>query len=169
MGLFKYIRQDFETGNLIRIYYGGKGSQAIILFRLSQYLYQHHLKTLAFLIKNRNIRLTGCDIDPNAQIGKGLKIGHPVGIVISGKAVLGEHVIVHTGVVLGTQHKVKWDSNVHVGNNVEIGVGAKLLGDITIGDNVIIGANAVVLSDIPSNHIAVGIPALAKEMKELIQ
>ena len=163
MGLLKYIKQDFESGNLLRLYFGGKGSQAIILFRLSQYYYQHNHKVLSFLIKNRNIRLTGCDIDPAAQIGKGLKIGHPVGIVISGKAVLGENVIVHTGVVIGTQHKEKWDANVHIGNDVELGVGAKLLGDITIGDHVIVGANAVVLSDVPSDSIAVGIPAKVKE------
>lgn len=155
----KFIRQDFPKGNLFRIYFGGKGSQAILLFRLSQYFYQHKMHTLAFLTKNRCIRLTGCDIDPAATIGKGLKIGHPVGIVISGKAVLGENVTIQSGVVIGTKDKEKWDANVHIGNQVEIGAGAKLLGDITIGDEAKIGANAVVFQDVPEKAIAVGIPA----------
>ena len=159
MGLFRYIKQDFPNRGFIRTYFGGKGSQAIILFRLSQYLYNHNLKTLSFLIKNRNIRLTGCDIDPAATIGKGVRIGHPVGIVISGKAVVGENVLIHDGVLMGTKNYEEWNSNVHVGDNVEIGSGAKLMGNITIGKDAIIGANAVVIEDVPEGSIAVGIPA----------
>jgi serine O-acetyltransferase len=49
-----------------------------------------------------------------------------------------------------------------VGNNVDIGAGAKLLGPIRIGDNVHIGANAVVLRDVPDNSVAVGVPAVVK-------
>ena len=54
-----------------------------------------------------------------------------------------------------------------IGNNVDIGAGAKVLGPITIGDNVVIGANAVVLSDVPSNSVAVGVPAVVKTRNKM--
>ena len=159
MGLLKYLMQDFDSNNLFWYYFCSNGSQATIIMRWSQWLHNHGMTALALLAKNKNVRRNGCDIHPQAVIGRGVLIGHPVGIVISGKAEIGENVIIQSGVVLGTKNHDAWDSNVKVGNNCYLGAGAKLMGNITIGDNTVIGANAVVFHDVPADSTAVGIPA----------
>jgi serine O-acetyltransferase len=85
-------------------------------------------------------------------------IEHIGGIVISGDAVFGDDCVVRNGVTVGLRHRQERGSP-HIGNRVDIGAGAKLLGPIRIGDDVAIGANAVVLCDVPDGCIAVGIPA----------
>lgn len=151
--------QDFESRNIIKLWFSSKSNQAVITFRLSQWLYKHNLKLLANLIKNRNIMLTGADIAPSAQIGAGLRIGHPAGIVISGKAKIGQNLFIQNCVTIGTRDHEKWDANVVIGDSVEIGSGAKILGNISVGDYAKIGANAVVLTNIPEGGTAVGVPA----------
>lgn len=89
-----------------------------------------------------------------AQIGGGLRIPHNIGIVISGKAVIGRNCEILHRVTIGTSSKNKAP---HIGDNVFIGAGAKVIGNITIGDNVKIGANAVVTKDVRSNCTIVGI------------
>ncbi len=101
---------------------------------------------------------SGAEIPCEARIGRGLRIDHSHGIVISGDAWLGDDVILRNGVTIGLRHTGTRGSPV-IGDRVDIGTGAKILGTIRIGDDVGIGANAVVLCDVPSNSIAVGVPA----------
>lgn len=100
--------------------------------------------------------VTGAEIDLNCQIGGGLLIPHPNGIVIHPEAVLGCNCLIFQQVTIG----VAGGKGVAViGGNVDVGAGAKILGSITVGDHVKIGANAVVLNNVDSNSTVVGIPA----------
>ena len=113
---------------------------------------------IARYISEKAKRKTGIEIHPGAIIGKGLFIDHGSGVVIGETAIVGDNVTLFHGVTLGGTGKEKGKRHPTIGNNVFIGTGAKLLGNITIGDNVKIGANAVVLKDVPSNTTVVGVP-----------
>jgi len=105
--------------------------------------------------------LTGIDLPCEVTLGQRLKIEHFGDIIISGDTVIGDDVVIRNGVTIGLR-RTGVRGAPRIGNRVDIGAGAKILGDITIGDDVAIGANAVVLKDIPANSIAVGIPAQIK-------
>lgn len=98
-------------------------------------------------------------IGVGADIGRRLTIEHSGAIVIHGNAVIGDDCVVRQGVTIGNRHLSDPFGAPVIGNRVNIGAGAKLLGRIRIGDDVQIGANAVVLKDIPAGCIAVGVPA----------
>jgi serine O-acetyltransferase len=108
--------------------------------------------------------VTGIELPCEAQIGRNLVIDHHGGIIVSGFAKLGDDCRIRSGVVIGLS-RVDDPCAPVIGNNVDIGAGAKLLGRITIGDNVIIGANAVVVRDVPSNCVASGVPAVIRRRK----
>jgi serine O-acetyltransferase len=101
--------------------------------------------------------LTGIHLPRGAKIGAGLRIWHWGGVELNPETVIGENCTLRHGVTIGNRLS---DHDVPViGDNVDIGVGAVIMGDINIGNNVSIGANAVVLCDVPDNHTAVGVPA----------
>lgn len=102
--------------------------------------------------------LTGIELPCEATLGRRFRIDHFGGIVISGDAVFGDDCVIRNGVTVGLRHAGQRGAPT-VGNRVDIGAGAKILGAIRIGDDVLIGANAVVLIDVPSNSVAVGVPA----------
>jgi serine O-acetyltransferase len=102
--------------------------------------------------------LTGIEFPCEVSIGRRVRIDHFGGIVISGDTVLGDDVILRNGVTIGLKRTGERGAPV-IGNRVDIGAGAKILGAIRIGDDVSIGANAVVITDVPSNSLAVGVPA----------
>jgi serine O-acetyltransferase len=110
------------------------------------------------LLKALSQILTGIDLPCEVTIGRRFKIEHFGGIIVSGDAVFGDDVVIRNGVTVGLRRTGIPGAPV-IGNRVDIGAGAKILGAITIGDDVAIGANAVVLEDVPSNFIAVGVPA----------
>lgn len=161
--LYDYIRQDFpglSFWGILKKYIGSRGLQAVILFRISSYFYTKGHAHIADLIRNKCIKNTGADIGPSAKIGKGLSIGHPVGVVITGNAEIGDNCFLLSGVVIGSKSNVVGGGYITIGSNAYIGSGAKIVGkSILIGDNVTIGANAVVLNDIPTGSTCVGIPA----------
>ena len=115
------------------------------------YKKDHHF--LARLIAKRARRITGIEIHPGAKIDKGLFIDHGMGVVIGETAVVGKDVTIYHGVTLGgtTMDPVKRHPTVE--DNVMIGAGAKVLGNITIGKNSKIGANVVVKTDVPANSV----------------
>jgi len=113
---------------------------------------------VARLISQINRFLTGIEIHPGARIGQGVFIDHGMGVVIGETAVIGDNVTLYQGVTLGGTGKEKGKRHPTVGNNVVIGAGAKVLGNITIGDNVKIGAGSVVLRSVPPNCTVVGVP-----------
>jgi serine O-acetyltransferase len=101
--------------------------------------------------------VTGAEIDLTTQIGGGLLIPHPNGIVIHPDAVVGPNCLIFQQVTLGSGGPI--EGCPRLGGHVDVGAGAKILGGVTIGDHARIGANAVVLTDVPAGATAVGIPA----------
>lgn len=99
--------------------------------------------------------VTGADIPLNCDIGGGLLIPHPNGIVLHSKVKVGPNCLILQQVTLGDRN----GGVPALGGHVDIGAGAKLLGAITVGNHTVIGANSVVLKDVPDYHVAVGVPA----------
>lgn len=133
--------------------------RAQFYYKISKYFYKHKMYFLARLISEFAKRRTGIEIHPGATIGKNLFIDHGMGVVIGQTAIIGNDVTMFHGVTLGgTGNEKTKKRHPTIGNNVFIGSGAKVLGNITIGDNVRIGANAVVLKNVEKNRTIVGIP-----------
>ena len=126
--------------------------------KLSSFLYKIKLFFLARLISEFAKGRTGIEIHPGAKIGKNLFIDHGTGVVIGETTVIGDNVTIFHGVTLGGINNTKGKRHPTIGNNVYIGCGAKILGNIVIEDNVKIGANSVVLTNIKANSTVVGIP-----------
>lgn len=143
---------------IIKWYIIDVGVRAVILYRLSNFFYKKKFALIAQLIKNYNIRVTGAEIAQNCVIGPGLFIAHPNGIVIGGKARIGNNLSLHQQVTIGLANP-KEIKNPKIGNGVYVGCGAKILGDIKIGNNCIIGANSVVNKNFGDGNLIVGIPA----------
>ena len=134
------------------------GLHALIYYRLAHVFYKMHLFFLARLLSQGGRFFTGIEIHPGAQIGKRFFIDHGLGVVIGETAIVGDDVLLYQGSTLGGTGIVKGKRHPTIGNNVVIGAGAKVLGNIIIGDNSYIGANAVVIKDVPSNSTVVGVP-----------
>ncbi|MEQ1930813.1 MAG: serine acetyltransferase [Parvularculaceae bacterium] len=101
--------------------------------------------------------VTAADIPLTVQIGGGLKILHPTGIVIHPDATIGVNCLLMQQATLGAREGV--DGVPRLGDHVDVGAGAKLLGPISIGDHARVGSNAVVLINVPTGMTAVGVPA----------
>ena len=125
---------------------------------ISHFLYKKNLLFLARLISQIARFLTGIEIHPGATLGAGILIDHGMGVVIGETAELGDRITIYHGTTLGGTGKEKWKRHPTVGNNVVIGAGSKVLGNIKIGSNSKIGANSVVLDDVPEGATVVGIP-----------
>ncbi|MFB3919135.1 MAG: serine O-acetyltransferase EpsC [Candidatus Velamenicoccus archaeovorus] len=134
------------------------GLQALVMHRIAHALYRMRVPFLPRLLSQVSRFFTGVEIHPAAQIGDGLFIDHGMGVVIGETSVVGKNVTLYQGVTLGGTGKEKGKRHPNIGDNVVIGTGAKVLGNITVGDNSYIGANAVVLKDVPPNATVVGVP-----------
>ncbi|HHT38729.1 MAG TPA: serine O-acetyltransferase [Mollicutes bacterium] len=132
--------------------------KAIIRYRIANFFYRKKRFYIGRFISERTKRKTGIEIHPGATIGENLFIDHGMGVVIGETAVIGNNVTIFYGVTLGGTGKEKGKRHPTIEDNVIIGTGAKILGNITIGSNSKIGANAVVLNDVPKNATVVGIP-----------
>jgi serine O-acetyltransferase len=168
--VFENIREDWHTyqRDITR-----QGFWVMLVYRFGRWRYT---------IKSRWIRLpfsflykvlylfiqiiTGIELPCEVKVGRHFTIEHFGGIVVSGDASFGDDVIIRNGVTVGLRHTGVRGSPI-IGNRVDIGAGAKLLGPIQIGDDVAIGANAVVIKDVPANSIAVGVPARIIQKKSL--
>lgn len=138
--------------------------KAQLYYKISHYFYKKKLYFIARLISERAKRKTGIEIHPGAKIGKGLFIDHGCGVVIGETTVIGDDVLIYHGVTLGGTGKDKGKRHPTIKNNVIIGCGAKILGNIIIGENSKVGANSVVIKDVPANSTVVGIPGKIKEV-----
>jgi len=135
------------------------GFWAIIFHRAAHRLYKRKLFFLARLISQLSRSLTGIEIHPGAKIGKRFFIDHGAGVVIGETCEIGDDVLLYQGVTLGGTGKDAGKRHPTLGNNVLVGVGAKILGPFKVGDNSRIGAGSVVLDEVPDNCTVVGIPA----------
>lgn len=126
------------------------GFQAVVLYRLAHWFKRRGIPFFGPLVARINLFLTGVDIGPGAEIGPGLRISHGTGLVIGGYAKIGAGALLLHGVTIGSPHPGRVEKMPRIGDNVFIGAGAKVIGDIAVGDDVFIGVNAIVARDIPS-------------------
>lgn len=133
------------------------GVKAIIYYRIANFLYRHKLIFLSKIIMYTVRCRFAIDIHPGCSIGKRLFIDHGVGVVIGETTIIGDDCTIYQGVSLGGTGKEKGKRHPTIKDNVIIGAGAKVLGNITIGSNCKIGANTVVLTDVKDNMTIVGV------------
>src|ERR1022692_5342021 len=134
------------------------GLHALWGFCFHHWLWIHGWQFPARCLSQLARLITSIEIHPGAQIGRRLFIDHGMGVVIGETTIVGDDVTLYQGVTLGGTGKETGKRHPTLGNNVVVGAGAKILGNITIGDNSYIGANAVVIKNVPSNSTVVGIP-----------
>src|ERR1700727_266154 len=166
ISFFHSVREDvatvFEADPAARFYLEVlicyPGLHAVWAHRLSHWLWRHGLRFLARLNSQFARLFTGIEIPPGAELGQRLFIDHGSGTVIGETAIVGNDVTLYQGVTLGGTGKEKGKRHPTLGNNISIGSGAKLLGNITIGDNCRVGAGSVVLRNVPANSTIVGVP-----------
>lgn len=160
--MFENIREDWRTHGR-RLSCQGLWSMAV--YRYGNWAYsirgrwlRRPFTLLYMLLRPICEVLTGIELTHKTTLGRRFRIYHFGGIIINENAVFGDDCAIHQGVTVGNRSVV--DRGVPIfGNRVNIGAGAKILGGIRIGDDVLIGANAVVITDVPSDSIAVGVPA----------
>lgn len=150
--------KDPAARNIFEVIWLYPGFKILVYHRIAHFFYRHKKFFIARMISQKGRRKTGIEIHPGATIGKRLFIDHGMGIVIGETAVVGDDVTIYHQATLGGTGKDKVKRHPTVGNNVLIGTGAKVLGNITIGDNAKIGAGAVVLKDVEANTTVVGVP-----------
>jgi serine O-acetyltransferase len=163
--MFDNIRAD------LRAYdgrWGAQGFWAMVVYRFGRWRYGvrpaivRKLFSGLYRVLFKLVQiLTGIEFPCEAVVGRNFIIDHFGGIIVSGYARFGDDCRIRNGVVVGLRRVDEKCAPV-IGNHVDIGAGAKLLGPIRVGSNVEIGANAVVLCDVPDNSIAVGVPAVVK-------
>lgn len=132
------------------------GVKAIFWYKIAHFLYQRRLRLAAEWIMYLVRKFHGIEIHPAAKIGKRLFIDHGTGVVIGETAIIGDDCLIYQGATLGGTGKEHAKRHPTLGNNVMVGAGAKILGNITIGDNAKIGANAVVLHHVAAGETVVG-------------
>lgn len=152
------FERDPAARNWLEVLFCYPGWQAIFCHRMAHGLYCLGVPFIPRLISHLARFLTGIEIHPGAKIGKGVLIDHGMGVVIGETAIVGDYALIYQGVTLGGTGKETGKRHPTLGENVIVGSGAKVLGNIHIGDHVRIGAGSVVLRDIPSNCTVVGIP-----------
>ena len=163
--MFENIRHDLKSHGGR---WGAQGFWVLVIYRFGRWRYNvrpallRKLFSLIYRVLYTLVQImTGIEFPCEVQIGRNFVIDHFGGIVVSGYAKFGDNCRIRNGVVVGLR-RVDDPCAPTIGNNVDIGTGAKILGPISIGNNVVIGANAVVLVDVPDNSIAVGVPATIK-------
>ena len=159
VSVFKYLRLIFSYRLM-----------PVILLRLSQWLRGKKIPFVSDLLSMINFILFGLEAAKQCQIGPGLIIPHSQGVIL-GADKIGINATIFSCVTLGAKNlgvPFRKSERPVIGNNVTIGSGAKILGGVVIGDNSIIGANAVVTVDVPTNSLAVGVPAVIKIKEKLV-
>ena len=152
------FERDPAARNWLEVLFCYPGLQALLFHRLGHWLYIIGIPFIPRLISHIARFLTGIEIHPGAAIGCGVFIDHGMGVVIGETAIVGDYALIYQGVTLGGTGKESGKRHPTLGENVVVGAGAKVLGNIQIGNNVRIGAGSVVLRDVPSNCTVVGVP-----------
>ncbi|WP_102338153.1 serine O-acetyltransferase [Collinsella provencensis] len=166
MSFIATIREDIQrvqeqdpaaqSGPVIFLTY--PGLHAKWMHTPEHWLWKHGLRGVARVLSQITRFFTGVEIHPAAQLGRRFFIDHAMGVVIGETTIVGDDCVLYQGVTLGGTGNESGKRHPTLGNNVTVGAGAKVLGNITIGDNVRIGGNSVVVKDVPSDSTVVGIP-----------
>ena len=167
INLVKLIKEDFATvkrndpalHSPFELLFNYPGLWALFFHRIAHWFYIKGLRFLPRFVSALGMFLTMIDIHPGARIGRRVFIDHGVGVVIGETTIIGDDVLIYQQVTLGGVSTSKGKRHPTLENNVVIGAGAKVLGNITIGSNSKVGANSVVIKDVPADSTAIGIPA----------
>jgi serine O-acetyltransferase len=144
--------------DVARLLYHHVPLRAIAWFRLASLLREIGVRGAPGMIQRRMMRVFGLELSAGAEIGGGLYIAHPVGVVIQAERI-GRNATVIAGVTVGYRQGYHWP---RLGDDVYLGAGCRVIGDVELGSGARIGANAVVLRDVPAGATAVGVPANAR-------
>lgn len=166
MGFVATIREDIQAvrehdpaaQNGFVIFLSYPGLHAKWMHTPEHWLWDHGAKSLARVISQVTRFFTGVEIHPAAQLGRRLFIDHAMGVVIGETTIVGDDCVLYQGVTLGGTGKESGKRHPTLGNNVTVGAGAKVLGNIHLGDGVKVGGNSVVVKDVPDDCTVVGIP-----------
>ena len=166
MGFCRSLRKDIKAAfehdpaavSTLEILLAYPGFHARQCHRIAHTLFRWHIPFLPRFISHISRFLTGIEIHPGAKIGEGFFIDHGMGVVIGETSVIGDNVTLYQGVTLGGTSHLRAKRHPTLGDNVVVGVGAQLIGDITIGENSKVGAGSVVVSSVPANATVVGVP-----------
>jgi serine O-acetyltransferase len=163
--MFENLRDDYRAHDRN---WGAQGFWAMAVYRFGRWRYGvkpavlRKLFSLVYHLLYKFVQIvTGIELPCEVKLGRNFVIDHFGGIIISGYAQFGDNCRIRNGVVVGLR-RIEEKRAPIIGDNVDIGSGAKLLGPIRVGNNVLIGANAVVLCDVPDNCLAVGVPAVIR-------
>ena len=144
----------------LRLYIGYTAYRACVSYRVAHYLYTTGHPTLALYLSQRALARTGAEIHPGAHIGPGIRMIHPVGVVIGEGAIIGANITLLSGVVIGERGGEHGRNGFpRIGENVRLYSGARVLGPVTLGDGAVVGANSVVVRDVSPHTTVVGAPA----------
>ena len=163
---FEQIKEDIKTiyekdpaaGNILEVLLCYPGLHALISHRIAHKLRYWNIPVIPRLISYWSRIFTGIEIHPGARIGRRFFIDHGMGVVIGETTIIGDDVLLYQGVTLGGTGKEHGKRHPTIENNVIVGAGAKVLGNLTIGENSRIGAGSVVVDNVPQNATVVGIP-----------
>ena len=157
--------KDPAANNLAEVLFCYPGLQALISHRIAHKLAYWGIPFIPRYISYLTRIITGIEIHPRARIGRRFFIDHGEGVVIGETTIIGDDVLIYQQVTLGGTGNEHGKRHPTIGNNVIIGAGAKILGNITIGDNVRVGAGSVVVDDVPEHCTVVGIPGRVVQQK----
>jgi len=174
VNIWKLIKKDFAAvrnrdpafKNKIELLYAYPGVWALVSYRIANALYKKGFKRFARFIMSVSQLFTNIDIHPGATIKQNVFIDHGIGVVIGETAIIGNNVTIYQGVTLGGVSLNPGKRHPTVEDDVTIGAGAKILGNITVGKGSKIGANSVVVKDIPPYSTVVGIPGKVIKRKD---
>lgn len=166
MGAWTTLRKDLQAvldrdpaaRSSVEVLVAYPGFHALMAHRVSSRLWQRRHKLAARALSHLSRGITGIEIHPGAQIGRGVFIDHGMGVVIGETSVIGDNCTLYHGVTLGGTSWRQEKRHPTLGDDVVVGAGAKLLGPIEVGSGARIGANSVVVKDVPPAATVVGIP-----------
>lgn len=153
------------VGGAIEVILSYPGFHALLSHRLCHMLHHWKIPVLPRLISQFTRFMTGIEIHPGAVIGEGFFIDHGAGVVVGETAIVGDNVTLFQGVTLGGTGKEVGKRHPTIEDNVVIGAGAKVLGNIRVGAGSLIGAGSVVIHDVPPDSTVVGVPGLVVKRK----
>jgi serine O-acetyltransferase len=153
------LERDPAAKSRLEVYLCYSGLHAVWFYRVNHWLWNRGFLLLARWLSQVARFLTAIEIHPGAKIARRLFIDHGLGVVIGETAVIGNDVTLYQGVTLGGTGKEQGKRHPTIEDDVVIGSGAKVLGNITVGRNCRIGAGSVVLRNVPDNSTVVGVPA----------
>ena len=150
--------KDPAADNILEVLFCYPGLHALILHRIAHKLRYWGLPVIPRMISYISRIITGIEIHPGARIGRKFFIDHGMGVVIGETTYIGDNVLIYQGVTLGGTGKEHGKRHPTLGDNVIVGAGAKILGNLKIGTNSRIGAGSVVVEDVPEYSTVIGVP-----------